>query len=128
MGRFVTGVTVVTSALDGQLHGMTANAVCSASLDPLLVLVCVDKSSHTHPIVEGSGVFAINVLAEDQEHLARLFADSSSAETHDLHGVPHRRGVTGAPIIEGCLAYVDCRGGLPPPAGAPTIFFSAGGG
>ena len=109
MGRFATGVTIATSALEGETHGMTANAVCSVSLEPLLVLVCIDKSSHTHPVVEGSGVFALNVLAQDQEHLSRLFADDSSPESHDLEGVPHRKGVSGAPIIEGCLAYLDCR-------------------
>ena len=122
MGRFATGVSIVTSALDGEMHGMTANAVCSVSLDPLLVLVCIDKSSHTHPVVEKSGIFALNFLAQDQEDLARLFADPSSPESHRLQDVPHRRAVTGAPIIEGCLAYLDCRVVAAYPGGDHTIF------
>ena len=122
MGRFATGVTVVTSALDGEPHGMTASAVCSVSLEPLLALVCIDKSSHTHPIVERSGVFALNVLARDQEHLSRLFADASPPQGHELLGVPYRQGLSGAPIIEGCLAYVECRVVAAYPGGDHTIF------
>jgi hypothetical protein len=109
MGNFATGVTILTTALGEELHGMTANAVCSVSLDPLLVLVCVNKQARTHAVLSESGVFAVNVLAEEQEHLSRLFADDAVDAAHSLTGLSYRRGVTGAPILTDCLAYVECR-------------------
>lgn len=109
MGRFTTGVTIVTSRLGDELHGMTANSVTSVSLDPPLVLVCVDKSADSHDIMDRSGVFAVNILSRRQEHLARAFAIKEVADAHGLDEVPHRTRATGAPIIEGSLAYLDCR-------------------
>jgi len=125
MGHFATGVTVLTTALGEELHGMTANAVCSVSLDPLLVLVCVNKQARTHPVLTKSGVFGVNVLGEGQEQVSRLFADDSADSEHNLTGLAYRRGVTGAPILEDCLAYVDCRVVATYPAGDHTIFVGA---
>src|SRR5881398_3450737 len=68
-GSFATGITVVTARLDGHIHGMTANAFCSVSLDPPLVLVCVDKSARMHDFILHSGAFAVNILSSEQEHL-----------------------------------------------------------
>jgi flavin reductase (DIM6/NTAB) family NADH-FMN oxidoreductase RutF len=70
MGRFATGVTIVTTRLDEHLHGMTANAVTSLSLDPLLVLVCIDKTADTHDILSKAGVFAVNILNKDQAEIS----------------------------------------------------------
>jgi len=125
MGHFATGVTVLTTALGEDLHGMTANAVCSVSLDPLLVLVCVNKQARTHAVLSESGVFAVNVLAEEQEHLSRLFADDAVDAAHSLTGLSYRRGVTGAPILADCLAYVECRVVAAYPGGDHTIFMGA---
>ena len=125
MGHFATGVTILTTALGDELHGMTANAVCSVSLDPLLVLVCVSKQARSHAVLSESGVFALNVLAEEQEHLSRLFADSTADPGHSLTGLPYRRGVTGASILTDCLAYVDCRVVAAHPGGDYTIFVGA---
>lgn len=122
MGYFATGVTVVTTALGDERHGMAANAICSVSLEPLLLLVCISRQSHTHPILAQSRVFAINILGEDQEELSRVFADSASPEAHRLSGVPHRIGATGAPILEDCIAYVECRVAATYPGGDHTIF------
>lgn len=122
MAFLATGVTVVTTALGEKLHGMTANAVCSVSLEPPLILVCVDRRSHTHAILAQSGVFAVNILSEEQEELARLFADRGPPQVQSLRGVPYRLGTTGAPILEGCIAYAECRVAATYPGGDHTIF------
>ena len=84
MGRFATGVTVVTVAGSDGPVGMTANAVCSLSLDPLLLLVCFDNAARTLPIVAEGERFGVNVLAKGQEDVARLFA--SKTPEHEKFG------------------------------------------
>jgi flavin reductase (DIM6/NTAB) family NADH-FMN oxidoreductase RutF len=105
-GRFATGVAVITSASPTGPGGMTANALCSLSLDPLLALVCFENQARTLPIVREAARFAVNVLAADQEELAGVFA-SKMPEAEKLQGVPHglRHGV---PVIEGALAWATC--------------------
>ena len=105
-GRFATGVAVITSASPTGPGGMTANALCSLSLDPLLALVCFENQARTLPIVREAARFAVNVLAADQEELAGVFA-SKMPEAEKLQGVPHglRNGV---PVIEGALAWATC--------------------
>jgi flavin reductase (DIM6/NTAB) family NADH-FMN oxidoreductase RutF len=105
-GRFATGVGVITSSGPGGSGGMTANAICSLSLEPLLVLVCFENRARTLPIVRESGRFAINVLSSRQENLARVFA-SKLPESEKLDGVDHRLE-QGLPIIEGALAWAAC--------------------
>lgn len=122
MGQFATGVTIVTSRLGEELHGMTANAVTSVSLEPLLVLVCVDKSADSQAIIDRSGIFALSILGQEQEGLAVQFAVKDGAGGHRLDGVPHHTAVTGAPIIDGSLAYLDCRVVERYPGGDHTIF------
>jgi len=109
IGHFPTGVTVITTAAGEELQGMTANAVASLSLDPLLVLVCVDKGTHTHRVLERGGVFAVNILGEHQEEVSRLFARRAEPEVGTLRGQRFTLGRTGAPILEDCLAYLECR-------------------
>jgi flavin reductase (DIM6/NTAB) family NADH-FMN oxidoreductase RutF len=122
MGRFATGVTIVTSRLGDESHGMTANAVTSVSLDPPLVLVCVDEAADSHDIIERSGSFAVSILGRDQEHLSRVFAVKEGPGAHSLDDVPHHVRVTGAPIIDGSVAYLDCRVVDRHQAGDHTIF------
>ena len=74
MGLFATGVTVIATQIDGEIQGMTANAVTSVSLDPLLVLVCVQKKAHMAEFLQASGEFSINILNEDQADLSNFFA------------------------------------------------------
>ena len=105
-GRFATGVAVITSAGSAGAGGMTANALCSLSLDPLLALVCFENRARTLPIVREAGRFAVNVLAADQEQLAGVFA-SKLPETEKLEGVRHRLE-HGVPVIEGALAWATC--------------------
>jgi 3-hydroxy-9,10-secoandrosta-1,3,5(10)-triene-9,17-dione monooxygenase reductase component len=105
-GRFATGVAVITSAGPSGAGGMTANALCSLSLDPLLALVCFENGARTLPIVRESGRFALNILSTEQEDLAGVFA-SKLPEAEKLDGVEHRTE-SGVPIIEGSLAWAAC--------------------
>jgi flavin reductase (DIM6/NTAB) family NADH-FMN oxidoreductase RutF len=105
-GRFATGVAVITSAGPSSVGGMTANALCSLSLDPLLALVCFENRARTLPIVRDAGRFAVNLLASDQADLAGVFA-SKLPESEKLEGVAHRLE-DGVPVIEGSLAWAVC--------------------
>jgi flavin reductase (DIM6/NTAB) family NADH-FMN oxidoreductase RutF len=105
-GRFATGVAVITSAGPSSVGGMTANALCSLSLDPLLALVCFENQARTLPIVRDAGRFAVNLLASDQADLAGVFA-SKLPESEKLEGVAHRLE-DGVPVIEGSLAWAVC--------------------
>lgn len=122
VGTFATGVTIVTTGRDGTYHGLTANAFASLSLEPTLVLVCVDKSSDTYPVLDGSGVFAVNILAEDQEELARTFSLKVKKGGDKLQDVDYHLGVSGIPILDGCLAYIECETAQKLDGGDHTIF------
>lgn len=107
MGRFATGVAIVTaSGAEGPV-GMTANAVTSLSLDPLLLLVCFDRGSRTLPVVRESGTFGVNVLATGQQDLAVAFA-SKAPEAEKFAGVAHELH-DGIPVIAGSHAWIGCR-------------------
>jgi 3-hydroxy-9,10-secoandrosta-1,3,5(10)-triene-9,17-dione monooxygenase reductase component len=105
-GRFATGVAVITAAGPSGAGGMTANALCSLSLDPLLVLVCFENRARTLPIVREHGRFAINILNSAQHAVAGLFA-SKLPEAEKLASVEHRLE-SGAPVIDGVLAWAVC--------------------
>ena len=106
MGRFATGVTVVTATGEEGPVGMTANAITSLSLDPLLLLVCFDHGARTLRVVRETGTFGVNVLAEGQEELAALFA-SKAPEAEKFGGVAHEmRG--GVPVLQGAHAWIGC--------------------
>ena len=106
MGRFATGVTVVTTRYGEQISGMTANAVMSLSLDPPLIVVSVDCQSNMHGHLTQGQCYAINVLKHDQEELSRRFAKPGPKDFSDLKLTVAE---TGAPIFVDALAYVDCR-------------------
>jgi flavin reductase (DIM6/NTAB) family NADH-FMN oxidoreductase RutF len=106
-GRFPTGVAVVTSATPSGAGGMTANALCSLSLDPLLVLVCFENGARTLPLVRDAGRFGVNVLTSEQEELAGIFA-SKLPEAEKLDGVAHRFEYE-VPLIDGSLAWAVCK-------------------
>jgi len=121
MGRFATGVTVVTArCADGQPAGMTASSVASVSLEPPLLLVAVDRQNDMHDALLAAAHFAINILAADQEALARRFA---VVEANRFDGVGYREGRHGVPLIDGALAHIECakRGAVP--SGDHTVFF-----
>ncbi|MEP7066724.1 MAG: flavin reductase family protein [Gemmatimonadota bacterium] len=122
LGRFASGVTVVT-VRDNQLydHGMTVSAFCSVSLDPPLVLVCIEKSASLHSVLaigNTASQFAVNILESTQEDIARRFAEEHPDR---FEGVGFGRGTTGAPIISDCLAVIECEVQSRHPAGDHTI-------
>lgn len=106
-GRFATGVAVVTSAGPSGAGGMTANALCSLSLDPLLALVCFANDARTLPLVREARRFGVNVLNSGQEDVASVFA-SKVPESEKLDAIDHRLE-DGIPIIDGTLAWATCR-------------------
>jgi 4-nitrophenol 2-monooxygenase / 4-nitrocatechol 4-monooxygenase, reductase component len=121
MGHFASGVAVVTACrADGSPCGLTASAVASVSLEPRLVLACIDRASATHDWIERAGAFALNVLQERGETLARRFAASGRGERFE--GVPWRAERTGAPVLDEALAWLDCAVATRVPAGDHTIF------
>ncbi|HVX10544.1 MAG TPA: flavin reductase family protein [Pirellulales bacterium] len=119
MGHFATGVTVVSTRRGEELHWMTANAVASLSLDPPLVLVAVDKRAQMHEHLLESRIFAVNILSDAQEALSRRFAMRGPKEWSDLKLTT---AVTGAPIIDGCIGFVDCKLAEILPGGDHHIF------
>ena len=108
-GSFATGVTVITTDVGGWCHGMTANGVASVSLDPLLMLVCVDKSTRCHGQLHAAGKFGVSFLGEDQEAISSIFAKRGDPEERALRGVSFSAGPQGTPILDGSIAYLECR-------------------
>lgn len=121
MGHFATGVTVVTSLRgeEGAPCGLTANTVTSVSLRPPLILICVEKGADSHDCILEAGCFAVNILAVDQERLARRFASWEVDEK--FRGLPIRTEVTGAPILEEAMGWMECRVWASYPGGDHTI-------
>jgi len=120
MGRFASGVTVVTTRdADGRDHGLTVSAFCSLSLTPPLVIVSIDKEASMHPALDANGYFAVNFLADNQEAVARRFA---APETDRFEGIGFTRGSTGAPVLDDVLAFVECRKATTLEGGDHTIF------
>ena len=111
MGSFPTGVTVVTVAYgDDDMHGVTVNSFSSVSLDPMLVLVCLNETSRAVDLIEGAGAFAVNVLSAGQQDASRWFADQHRpAGPAMFDGVPLEPGVTGCPILADAAASFGCR-------------------
>jgi flavin reductase (DIM6/NTAB) family NADH-FMN oxidoreductase RutF len=110
LGRFTTGVTVVTTSGRAGDDGMTANSFTSVSLTPPLVLVCAQRESRTRAAIEQNGVFAINVLAAGQEDLATRFADSGRPRgASAFAGLGPRSTRTRCPLLRGASAHFDCR-------------------
>jgi 3-hydroxy-9,10-secoandrosta-1,3,5(10)-triene-9,17-dione monooxygenase reductase component len=105
LGHFATGVAVVTSMHDGEPVGMACNSFTSVSLEPPLVLFCAASSSTTWPRIQAAGKWAVNILGEDDEEVCRLFAQKDADRfAHMIF----RPGMSGAPILDGALAFVDC--------------------
>src|SRR5580693_2111327 len=126
MGCFGTGVTILTLDLEGEVHGMTANAFASVSLDPMLVLVCVDHSTRTHAHLHAKKRFGINILRKDQraisEYYARTERDHEHAETEA--GARFERTRHGTPVLHGALAYLECKLRSAEVAGDHSIFIA----
>ncbi len=118
MGRFATGVTVVTTLAGSHDHAMTANSVTSVSLDPLLVLVCVENESRFFDAVRTAGVWGVSVLPYRARPTAAWLATSGRPLHGQLDRIAHRRGAaTGVALLEDSLATLECRTRQVVPAG-----------
>ena len=105
LGHFCTGLTIVTAVDLGEPVGLTCQSFASVSLDPPLVLFVAARSSYSWPRIRSAGSFCANVLSDHQEHLGRSFAMKGADK---FAGVGWRSGATGSPILDGCLAFVEC--------------------
>ena len=122
LGRFATGVTVVTTCQGARRAGITVNAFASVSLEPPLVLVCIERRNYAHDLIEQAGVFAINVLTAEQADVSRCFASHSEAKLARFCDVTTHDEVTGAPVFDHCAGFVDCRLEAVYPGGDHSIF------
>ena len=109
VGRFATGVTVVSTRVGAIDHVMTASAFTSVSLDPLLVLVCVDREARFRDAVLEAGTWGVSVLALAQRPAAEWFATKGRPLIGQLDSHPHHRGVTGAALLDDAVAWLECR-------------------
>ncbi len=122
LGRFATGVSVVTTCDGNRRAGMTVNAFTSVSLDPPLVLVCVERTTYIHDLLLRNGYYAVNILAEEQEELSNCFAGRSEYRYSEFCGVSSHVVATGAPVFDDALAFIDCRIVNVFPGGDHSIF------
>jgi flavin reductase len=121
--RFATGVTVVAARAGPLLSGMTANAIASISIDPPLLMASISRKSETHTAIVGSHSFAASVLAADQRELADCFAQATTAgKLRRFCDAPWHEAETGSPILDGAIAYFDCRLVATHPGGDHSMF------
>jgi flavin reductase (DIM6/NTAB) family NADH-FMN oxidoreductase RutF/DNA-binding GntR family transcriptional regulator len=120
IGRFTSGVTVITTAVDGVRFGTTASAFSSLSMEPPMVLVCLNKTSETQAAVLKAGAFAVNILAEGQQELAYRFARKGD-KWGDL---VHDTGYRDVPVLHGTLAHLECEVGETVTGGTHTVFLA----
>jgi 3-hydroxy-9,10-secoandrosta-1,3,5(10)-triene-9,17-dione monooxygenase reductase component len=109
MSRFATGVTVATTCQGNRRMGITVNAFTSVSLNPPLVLICIERSSRVRDAFIESGFFAVNILASEQEELSACFASNSEDRFERFCDTASHAEVTGAPVLNESLGFVDCR-------------------
>jgi flavin reductase (DIM6/NTAB) family NADH-FMN oxidoreductase RutF len=122
MSHFASGVTIMTTTAAGRMHGMTVSAFASQSLDPLLILVSVERSTVMHQLVVESKAFAVNVLDEHGEGTARFFADNARLNGPEFKDGTFHMGATGAPILEEAMAYLEATVDRTLDAGDHTVF------
>jgi flavin reductase (DIM6/NTAB) family NADH-FMN oxidoreductase RutF len=121
-GLFASGVTVVTTAHEGKLRGVTVSAFSSVSLNPPLVLVCIANEAESKDWIAESGVFAVNILSDEQEFLSERFAARAPLVNAHFDGAPYHTAITGSPILADSLAWYDCRVEAVHDGGDHTIF------
>jgi flavin reductase (DIM6/NTAB) family NADH-FMN oxidoreductase RutF len=123
MARFATGVSVVAARHGPLLAGMTANAIASVSIDPPLMLASISRKSETHGAIQTSHSFAVSILSAGQEELADCFAQpTTAAKLQRFCDAPWHDAETGSPILDGAIAFFDCRLVAQHPGGDHTIF------
>jgi flavin reductase (DIM6/NTAB) family NADH-FMN oxidoreductase RutF len=124
--QFATGVSVLTvERAPGKVHGMTANSLTSVSLDPLLLLVCVDQRAQFLPMVKQKRRFGVNILKEDQQTISRYFAQTEESPNAEAQlGIRYRWTPSGIPLLEDALVHVACTVVASYVAGDHTIFIA----
>jgi flavin reductase (DIM6/NTAB) family NADH-FMN oxidoreductase RutF len=123
LGCFATGVTIVTCRVGERAHGITVNSFSSVSLDPPLVLICIDQRTIAYDLLPKAGAFVVNILNERQRDISDFFAKRLAVDpNNEFAEIPYRNGLTGAPIIEGAIAVIECRIVNRYPAGDHDIF------
>jgi flavin reductase (DIM6/NTAB) family NADH-FMN oxidoreductase RutF len=125
LGRFASGITIVT-ARDGagKDHGMTVSAFSSLSLDPSLVLFCIDHAASMYELLLGHPRFGISILSSGQEAYSRRFADRNTERSERFDGIAYRRGDAGVVLLEDALAHLECRVVQHSDAGDHTVFIA----
>lgn len=124
MRAWTSGVTVVTVAHAGEQHGMTVSSFASISLDPPLIVISLQTASRTHELVSRAGAFGVTVLSADQREISERFAGQLSESGDRLGGLETETLLTGAPMIKGGLAHLDCRVTQSIPVGMNTLFIA----
>ena len=119
--QWASGITVVTASHEGVLHGMTVSSFCSVSLEPPLISVNIERRTRTHALMTEAGAFGVNILASDQRDLALHFGGGVPDLEERLEGVAHSLGELGSPLLEGCLASLECRIQGTLPGGTHTV-------
>jgi flavin reductase (DIM6/NTAB) family NADH-FMN oxidoreductase RutF len=122
LGRFATGVTVITTTHKGVKHGMTANAFSSVSLDPPLILISVDKRANMHEFLTEGDAFCVNILAEHRQDWSGWWAGKAPKDADQFVDIPHTTKATGSPVLDECVAYIDCKVWARYPGGDHTLF------
>lgn len=128
LGRFATGVTIVTAQWEGEIYGMTVNSFASVSLVPPLVLFCATPDGRTLALIEKSGTFAVNFLTSQQLELCQRFAGQTAHPENDrFAGLVHTPGAhSAAPLLANCLAHLECRVVSIQPAGDHHVVLAEG--
>ena len=120
LSHFASGITVVsTKDTAGKLHGITVSAFCSVSLDPPLILVCIEKMTGSHQALLNSKAFVVNILSEDQSHISEHFA---SIVPDKFYGIDFETGTSGLPVLKGIAVSLECSTRAAHDAGDHTIF------
>lgn len=109
LGRFATGVTVITVNHHGVKHGMTANAFSSVSLNPPLILISVDKKANMHELLTEGEAFCVNILAEHHQDWSGWWAGKAPKDGDQFANIPHSTKATGSPVLDECVGYIDCK-------------------
>lgn len=122
VSKFASGVTVVTTADDRGFHGVTVSSFCSLSLDPPLILVCVDRSIQSHDLITSAPTFMVNVLSRAQSFLAEQFSGQTPLADPRFSHVPHVVSESGLPILNDAVAWLECDSWNSYPGGDHTIF------
>ncbi len=122
LGKILHGVCIIGARYNDRVNGMTAAWVSQVSFEPVLVMVAIGKERHTHKMIEGSGLFSINVLDENQIDLAKHFGFKSGKDIDKFSDIPYETIASGCPVLKDCLVYLECKVVGAYEAGDHTLF------